>query len=93
MARYLIEVSHNDDELECTKAIKIFLESGSHLLSNSDWGCKDGIHKAWLITEAESKEEALMIVPTTYRHNTNIILLAKFNEGELAKNTLHKKLI
>jgi len=61
--------------------IKIFLNSGSHLLSNADWGCKDGVHKSWFISEFENKEEAMKIIPPLLRHNALIVELTKFNQN------------
>ncbi|UCB46303.1 MAG: hypothetical protein JSV25_02445 [Spirochaetota bacterium] len=42
MARYLIEVLHEAQGAACARAIKTFLQSGSHFLMNADWGCMDG---------------------------------------------------
>ena len=84
MASYLIEIPHSGDMIECNKIIKLFLESGSHLLSNADWGCKDGVHKAWFVCEFDSKEHALQIVPPLLRHETTIIEITKFNKNDLS---------
>jgi len=46
MPRFLIEVPHDEDVIACAQVIKIFLSTGSHFLSNADWGCRDGEHKA-----------------------------------------------
>jgi hypothetical protein len=83
MAKYLVEVFHSADKIECLRTIQIFLSSGSHFLTHSDWGCLDGEHKAWFIIEVESKEEALQIVPSYYRNNTKIIKLSNFNLREV----------
>jgi hypothetical protein len=79
MAKYLVEVFHSADKIECLKTIQIFLASGSHFLTHADWGCLDGEHKAWFVIDVDSKEEALQIVPSYYRHNTKIIKLSTFN--------------
>jgi hypothetical protein len=79
MAKYLIEVPHGADSVECTRAVHILLSTGSHFLMNADWGCHDGVHKAWFFAEVESKEEALMIVPPFYRGNTVVTMLNKFD--------------
>jgi len=36
MARFLIEIPHSEDVLACAKVIKVFLSSGSHLLTQAD---------------------------------------------------------
>ena len=75
----MIEVRHEDDKLACEHSVAIFLNSGSHFLTNADWGCMDGEHKAWFFLDVDSKEEALRIVPPAYRKDTKIIQLNKFS--------------
>src|SRR5512135_1638074 len=58
MARFLIEVSHDGTPGGCTRDVAVFLKTGSHFFTNADWGCKDGEHKAWILVEVESREEA-----------------------------------
>ena len=89
MEKYLVEVSHGSDKIDCLRAIQIFLSSGSHFLSNADWGCLDGNHKAWFILEADSKEEALRIVPSFYWDNTVITKLTKFKLKEVEDMLKH----
>jgi len=84
MPTYLIEIPHSGNTTECNQIIKLFLESGSHLLSNADWGCKDGVHKAWFIFDFDSKEQALLVVPPLLRHNTTIVEITKFNKADMA---------
>ena len=83
MPTYLIEIPHSGDTTECKKIIKLFLESGSHLLSNADWGCKDGVHKLWFTSDFDSKEDALKIVPPLLRHDTIITEIIKFNKNDM----------
>ena len=66
MPTYLIEIPHSGNMTECKQVIKLFVESGSHLLSNADWGCKDRVHKAWFISDFESKEQALKVDPPLF---------------------------
>ena len=83
MPRYLIEIPHSGNIPECKQIIKLFVESGSHLLSNADWGCKDGVHKSWFINEFDGKEQALQIVPPLLRHNTSITEITKFTKADM----------
>jgi hypothetical protein len=83
MAKYLVEVSHSADRIECLRTIQIFLSSGSHFLTHADWGCLDGEHKAWFILDVDRKEDAIQIVPSYYRRNTKIIKLSSFNLQEV----------
>ena len=78
MPRFLIEVPHSSDALACTRVVHVFLTSGSHFLSNADWGCKDGVHKAWFIADVDTKEEARAIVPPAFRSEARIVGLTKF---------------
>ena len=90
MPSYLIEIPHSGNSTECKQIIKLFLESGSHILSNADWGCKDGVHKSWFIHEFDSKEQALLAVPPLLRHDAIIVELTKFNKKDMADMAEHK---
>jgi hypothetical protein len=83
MARYLIEVPHGAKTNECALAVKILLSSGSHYLTNAEYGCLDGEHKAWIIIEADSKEDARYIIPPLFRPNAKIVQLNKFSLEEI----------
>ena len=78
MEKYLIEVPHGEDKNSCVQAIKIFNKTGSHFLTNAEWGCLDGEHKAWIIAEMESKEEARSILPPLFRKDAKIVKLTTF---------------
>jgi hypothetical protein len=83
MANYLVEVPHGENRVSCMQAIQIFLETGSHFLAKADWGCSDDEHKAWMIVDVETKEQAMQIVPSRYRHNTKITELFKITREEV----------
>jgi hypothetical protein len=83
MAKYLLEVPHEADPLACARAVRVFLETGSHFLTNADWGCFDGVHKAWITLEAESKEEARYVLPPAFRSKAKIVRLNKFTLEEI----------
>ena len=89
MTRFLIEVPHEADVAECTRAVEVFLSTGSHFLSNADWGCLDGVHKAWIILEAENKEEARYVLPPAYRLQATITGLNKFTVEEIDELLKH----
>jgi hypothetical protein len=80
MGKYLIEVPHEGTETACNNAVRTFLQTGSHFLRQADWGCHDGVHKAWIIVEVEDKEQALQIVPALLRQNAIITKLNSFTE-------------
>jgi hypothetical protein len=83
MARFLIEVPHEAKKQECALAVKILLSSGSHYLTHADFGCLDGEHKAWIIVEVDSKDQAQFIIPTVYRSQAKIVKLNKFSLEEI----------
>ncbi|HLE22943.1 MAG TPA: hypothetical protein VI701_01420 [Anaerolineales bacterium] len=78
MARYLVEVPHQDRKEACELAVRAFLETGSHFVTGADWGCSDGEHKAWLIVDVGSKDEALSILPPLFRHDAKVTSLEQF---------------
>lgn len=79
MPRFYIEIPHEADKVSCLKAIKVLMETGSHFLTNAEYGCLDGDHTARLIVELDKKEEALMVVPPAYRENAKVIKLSTFD--------------
>jgi len=89
MSKYLVEVAHNGEKLECLRSVEIFLKTGNHFLKNADWGCLDGVHKAWFFADAENKEEVLRIVPVAYRKDAKISLLNKFRLEDVEELLKH----
>jgi len=83
MKRFLIEVPHEAEESACVRAIKILHETGSHYLTNADYGCMDGVHKAWIVVEVENKEQARNILPGIYRQQASITALNKFSAEQI----------
>ena len=83
MARFLIEVPHDEEMLACAKVVQVFLASGSHFLTHADWGCMDGVHKAWIIAEVENKEQARTILPPAVRPQAKITRLNYFSIDEI----------
>ena len=83
MDRYLIESPHSEED--CDKVINEIQMAG--YLHYFDWGCKDGVHSAWAIIEAESRQHARQIVPWMVRDKARIVKLVKFEDADL----LHQK--
>jgi hypothetical protein len=83
MAKYLIEIPHESEKVACLRSVSVLLSTGSHFITNADYGCMDGIHKAWFFIDANSKEEALMVVPPAFRKETKISQLNKFTLKEI----------
>jgi len=83
MARFLIELPHEAEVVACATAIRLLLETGSHFITNADWGCRDGDHRGWIIVDVDSREEARAILPPTYRHEAKVVKLNKFTLAEI----------
>ncbi len=83
MPRFLIEVPHGADKASCDLAIQIFLQTGSHFLTHADWGCHDGEHKAWIIADVNSKDDAYFILPPAFRSAAKVTLLTQFTKQDL----------
>jgi hypothetical protein len=83
MPRFLIEVPHEEELLACAQVVESFLNYGSHFATKADWGCSDGVHKAWITIETDSKEDAVNILPPAYRSQATIIKLNKFTMDEI----------
>ncbi len=79
MAKFFIEVPHDSDKVECSRAVQALLSTGSHFVTNAEWGCFDGVHAAWLIVEVESKAEAMSIVPPAFRQRSRVVALNRFS--------------
>ena len=89
MARFLLEVPHESGVVACARANKILLETGSHFLTHADFGCEDGVHKAWIVVDANSKEEARNMLPPVYRRPATIVGLTQFGIKELDELIRH----
>jgi hypothetical protein len=54
-------------------------------MTHADWGCRDGEHKAWIVVELESKDEARAILPPLFRDEAKIVALNKFTMADLER--------
>ena len=89
MARFLIEVPHKAEVSACVSAVRVFLDTGSHFLTHADWGCMDGVHKAWIIVDVEDKEQARDILPPAFRPQADIVKLNEFTMEQLDEIMSH----
>jgi hypothetical protein len=87
--RFLIEVPHDSSMSACVSAVEIFLKTGSHFLTHADWGCKDGVHKAWMVVDVDSRDEAKAIIPPLYRQQATIVRLNEFTIDEIENLRRH----
>jgi hypothetical protein len=89
MAKFLIEVPHEAEPMACARAVQVFLQTGSHFLTNAEWGCLDGVHKAWIILEAEDKDEARLVLPPAFRPEAEIVGLNRWSMQEIDELVRH----
>jgi len=82
-AKFLIEVPHDANKVACARVVDVFLKSGSHFLAGAHWGCKDGVHKAWMLVDVDSKDEARGILPPFPRLQAKIMQLNTFTIAEI----------
>jgi hypothetical protein len=85
MTRYLVEVPHENSKEACARAVRTFLATGSHFMTNADWGCADDVHKAWFIVDLESKEQAMNILPPLLRREARIVTLQRYGPEDFQK--------
>ena len=85
MAKFLIEVEHGAEKNACMEAIQVFLQTGSHFLTHAEWGCVDGEHKAWIIVDVPTKDDARFIVPPRFRSIAKITQLTQYTAEDLVK--------
>ncbi len=83
MAKFLIEVPHEPEPRACLEAVRVLLATGSHYLTHADFGCFDGEHKAWIMVDVDTKEEARCILPPLYRSRATIVKLNKFSLDDI----------
>jgi hypothetical protein len=75
----------------CARAVEVFLKTGSHFMTNADWGCKDGEHKAWIKVDVDSRDEARSILPPAFRDDARIVQLNSFTMEEIGSFLRHFK--
>lgn len=81
MYRYLIESPHSAHD--CNHVVGQVVNMG--YITHYDWGCESGVHKGWIIIEAENEEEALFSVPSLVRHEAIITKINKFTPEKFNK--------
>jgi hypothetical protein len=74
----MIELNHEVETYACAQTVQVFLATGSHFLTRADWGCLDGVHTAWIVVEADTREQARLIVPPAFRGQARITALNGF---------------
>jgi hypothetical protein len=81
--RFLIEIPHDGTAVACARAAELLLRTGSHFMTHAEYGCTDGVHKAWMIVETGSKEEARNMVPPDLKPIAQITRLNHFTMAQV----------
>lgn len=89
MSRYLIISGHTAED--CRQAVKYFAEFHAGYITHFEWGCKDNDHNAYAIIEAESHEQAILVVPPLFRNKAKVIKLTYFYPKKDGDEHIHKK--
>lgn len=83
MPRYLIEIRHSKEHEGCVKSLAAIMNYGSHLVTQAEFGCEDGVHSGWLIVDADSHNEARCMVPPPYRADASVVKLRKWTKDQI----------
>ena len=83
MSKFLIEITHPDDEVGCLTALDAIMKHGSHLITQADFGCTDGVHCGWLIADVDNRTEAMQIVPPEFRSDARVVELRRWSREEI----------
>ena len=84
MPRYLVELTHKDDHIACVRSLEAIERQGSHLMTHLHWGCRTGVHVGWFIDEFANEEEALQIIPPSFREEARVVEVKQFTKNDIA---------
>ncbi len=87
MARYIVQDAN--EVAECLQTLDLFLRAGVHYLTNAEWGCRDGVHTAWIIIEAGDDSEVRRMLPPVIRDRAEVVRLNRFSPEEI--RDLHRQ--
>lgn len=82
-ATYLITSSHTPET--CLAALDAMSSAGKEALAQCEWGCMDGDHTAYMMVQADSKEDALAKLPEDAREGAKVTKLVKFTKEDIKK--------
>jgi len=81
MAKYLITSKH--EPADCLRALDEMTAKGPHVLDKFYFGCKEGDHTAYAITEAKTLSDALALVPGFLQECACITKVDKYTPAEI----------
>ncbi len=79
MAKYFMEIPH--EEQDCAQAIQLLNIRG--YIGKLEWGCSGGNHTGVIITEADSKDQLLNILPPLLRPKARVVELNTFTPEDV----------
>jgi len=83
LARFLIEIKHDDDYEGCLRGLEAIAKHGAHLITQAEFGCSDGVHVGWLIVDVDGREEAKQLVPPQYRADARVVELRQWSKKQI----------
>lgn len=91
MPRFMIESSHEPEgpsgpgSMVCLRALDAAVAQGSHYVTHAQFGCEDGIHKAWVFVDAQDKGDARGMVPAPQRAMAVIVQVRQYTPDQIRK--------
>lgn len=86
MPTYHITVPHENNKKACDLVVSTFKSTGSHFLTQAEFGCNDGVHKAWIHVEANDKNDAKRTVPPPFRDDAIVVEVEKLALDDIDKH-------
>jgi hypothetical protein len=83
MPRFMIELPHENEFHTCSRALAAIEETGSHFVTNAEWGCDAGVHVGWLVIELEDRAQALQLVPPQLRTMARVVELSRITKEDI----------
>lgn len=81
MAQYIIEMRH--DAGQCMQALNECQQQSDELLQAAQFGCRSGVHTAWVQVRAESPEQARMMLPQSQQNTARVVQVEQFTQQQL----------
>ena len=91
MAKFLIELEHEASAEACERAYNVILSTGSHFLTNAQWGCEDNAHCCWITVDLENKDEARALLPPVYRNEARIVELKHYELKDFKESKTNQR--
>lgn len=76
MKRFLIETPHKAED--CLRALDEELAKGPEVLEKFEYGCMAGDHTGYAIIDAESRADAVKLVPGFLQDRAKIVEVGKY---------------